>query len=273
MLIVESQSLDIYRNLAIEEYLMDHVSCSGPILFLWRSACAVVIGKNQNPWKECRLELMEKEGVPLARRISGGGTVYHDAGNLNYCVITAREMYREEQAYTLILEVLRGFGISAEKTGQSNLSRDGLKFSGNAFAFRKGRVLHHGTLLLHTDLERLGRYLGPMIGEIDTHAIASVPARVMNLDLEVSAVIDALKSVFKELYGGGPVFQWTEDQLDAALVTSLIKHQKSDIWRYDATPKFSLSVDGDLIEVFRGQIVGGRYEGKSFQEVVFSLVC
>ena len=83
MLIVESQSLDVYRNLAIEEYQMEHATEHGPVLFLWQSDCAVVAGKNQNPWRECRLDLMREEGVPLARRISGGGTVYHDAGNLN----------------------------------------------------------------------------------------------------------------------------------------------------------------------------------------------
>ncbi len=73
MLIVESHSLGVYRNLAMEEYLMDHVQDCGPVLFLWQSDCAVVMGKNQNPWKECRLDRMESDGVPLARRISGGG--------------------------------------------------------------------------------------------------------------------------------------------------------------------------------------------------------
>ncbi|MEN8255735.1 MAG: hypothetical protein ABFR33_09740, partial [Verrucomicrobiota bacterium] len=90
MLIVESQSLDVHRNLAIEECLMEQVVDQGPVLFLWRSDCAVVMGKNQNPWRECRLDLMRDESVPLARRISGGGTVYHDAGNLNYCVVVDR---------------------------------------------------------------------------------------------------------------------------------------------------------------------------------------
>ncbi len=82
MLIIKSSSLDIYRNLAIEEYLMAHFT--EPTLFLWQSDCAVVMGKNQNPWRECRLSLMRDEGIPLARRSSGGGTVYHDSGNLNY---------------------------------------------------------------------------------------------------------------------------------------------------------------------------------------------
>ena len=110
MLIVQSSSTDVYRNLAIEEYLMEHAVDHGPVLFLWQSDCAVVMGKNQNPWRECRLNLMREEGIPLARRISGGGTVYHDIGNLNYCVIVDRTQYREEQAYKMVSEALEIFG-------------------------------------------------------------------------------------------------------------------------------------------------------------------
>ncbi len=279
MLIVESQSLNVYRNLAIEEYLMDRVRDRGPVLFLWRSECAVVIGKNQNPWRECRLDLMEKEGVPLARRVSGGGTVYHDAGNLNYCLIVAREEYREEQAYEMVFDALETFGIHAEKTGKSNLSVDGLKFSGNAFAFRKGRALHHGTLLLNTDLERLNRYLGSMLDGIETHAIASVPAEVTNLGLEVAAVSAALKESFQSSYAGGDVSVWSEAELDEAELKLLLKRQVTDEWKYGATPRFSLERGGLKVDVAKGIVVdaaGGESAGvvgRPFGEVAISLVC
>ncbi len=279
MLIVESQSLNVYRNLAIEEYLMDRVSDHGPVLFLWRSECAVVMGKNQNPWRECRLDLMEKEGVPLARRVSGGGTVYHDAGNLNYCVIVGREEYREEQAYEMVFDALKTFGIRAEKTGKSNLSVDGLKFSGNAFAFRKGRALHHGTLLLNTDLGRLNRYLGSMFDGIKTHAIASVPATVTNLNLEVSAVAAALQESFRSLYAGDVVGLWSEDDLDEAVLEPLIGRQLSDEWKYGATPRFSLEQKGSSVEVVRGFVTAAEGEdcagwvGKAFGDLAISLVC
>ena len=225
MLIFESQSLDVYRNLAIEEYLMDHVADRGPILFLWQSECAVVMGKNQNPWRECRLDLMEKERVPLARRVSGGGTVYHDAGNLNYCVITSREEYREEQAYEFVFQALDTFGIKAEKTGKSNLSVDGLKFSGNAFAFRKGRAMHHGTLLLDTDLVRLNRYLGSMVDGIETHAIASIPASVANLGIEKTALVVALRANFQKVYGESEL---QEGSLNSESLQEINARQRSD---------------------------------------------
>ena len=279
MLIIESQSLDVYRNLAIEEYLMDQVADRGPVLFLWRSDCAVVMGKNQNPWRECRLELMRADGVPLARRISGGGTVYHDAGNLNYCVMVDREAYREEQAYEMVFHALETFDIRAEKTGKSNLSVAGRKFSGNAFSFRKGRAMHHGTLLLNTDLDRLGRYLGSMSDEIKTRAIASVPAAVMNLGLDVAPLSSALKASFHSLYGNGSPLE--ESDLDDFVLQILIDRQVSSDWKYGATPKFTLEQDGLRLEIVKGQVVqaeGARagdaiWVGEAFADLAFSLLC
>lgn len=273
MLIVESQSLDVYRNLAIEEYLMDCVTSLGPVLFVWRSDCAVVIGKNQNPWRECRLDLMRDEEVPLARRISGGGTVYHDAGNLNYCVITDRTDYREEQAFEMVVSALAPFGIRASRAGASNLTVDGLKFSGNAFAFRRGRALHHGTLLLHTDLKRLNRYLGPMLDHIQTHAIASVPASVTNLNLEVDVVASALRESFLSHYHGGGFLEWSGDQLEDAVLLPMVERQMSDEWQYGATPRFSLTVDGRKIDIIKGIAADSGSGEKIFKEMAFSLFC
>jgi len=276
MLMVESQSLDVYRNLATEEYLMEH--SAEPVLFLWRSSCAVVVGKNQNPWRECRLDLMRAEGVPLARRISGGGTVYHDEGNLNYCVVVDRTQYREEQAFELVFQTLETFGIRAERTGKSNLSVDGLKFSGNAFCFRKGRALHHGTLLLQADLGRLGRYLEPMLGGIETRAVVSVPAQVANLGLDIGLVAAGLRDRFAELYGNKNSFQSLEIGSDMAELASLEEKHRSGEWKYGTTPKFTVERDGMLLEVEKGIVVRGAGKGadpllkRPFSDTLFSLV-
>lgn len=277
MLIVESQSLDVYRNLAIEEYLMEHKVEDGPVLFLWRSDQAVVIGKNQNPWRECRLDLMRADGVPLARRISGGGAVYHDEGNLNYCVIVDRTRYRKAQAYEMVQHALGSFGIPAQQTGKSNLSVDGRKFSGNAFCFRKGRALHHGTLLLNTSLERLGRYLGAMFDRMDTRAIASEPADVMNLNIEMSDVSAALIKSFQRLYGAeNPAVRKTDADFDDSAVESLLARQVSSEWVFEATPKFTLEQDGWRLEIEKGVVVSaaGRnasLQGRRFDEIADSL--
>ncbi len=275
MLIIQSSSRDIYRNLATEEYLMDQVIDRGPVLFLWQSDCAVVMGKNQNPWRECRLELMRDEGVPLARRTSGGGTVYHDAGNLNYCVIVDRAKYREAQAYEMVFQALETFGIRAEKTGKSNLSVDDLKFSGNAFCFRKGQALHHGTLLLNTDLKRLNRYLGAMFDQIETRAIRSAPAEVANLGLGVTEVSKALKGSFRSLYEGGRLFSWPETGLADAELLPLLEKQRSNDWKYGATPKFVVELGGLRLEVAKGMVVRAEgldaesWVGRPFSEAVF----
>lgn len=279
MLIIKSDSMDIYRNLAIEEYLMEQRCDLGPVLFLWQSDCAVVMGKNQNPWRECRLDLMRMENVPVARRISGGGTVFHDAGNLNYCVIIDRSAYCEEQAYHLVLRALARFGIRAEKTGKSNLSVDGLKFSGNAFCFRKGRALHHGTLLLQTDLNQLNRYLGSMSMDIETHAIASVPAQVMNLQLDRDALIEVLEKEFCAEYGEGDPTNWSDTDVEAAALAPLLRRQESANWIYETTPRFVLERPNFQLEVQKGIVtsVSGpsadpNWIGVFFKEMAFLLL-
>ncbi len=281
MLIVKSQSLDVYRNLAIEEYLMEHAVDHGPVLFLWQSDCAVVMGKNQNPWRECRVDLMQAEGVPLARRISGGGTVYHDAGNLNYCIIVDRTDYQEQQAYDMVIAALESFGVHARRTGKSNLSVDGLKFSGNAFCFRKGRAMHHGTLLLQTDLERLDRYLGSMSGRIETHAIASVPAQVMNLGIGKGELVEALQKSFLSHYAGdGDEAYWIESNLEQDLLDTLMARQHSDDWVFGATPRFTLEVAGMHFEIVKDVVVevsghtqASAWVDKRFSEIAISLLC
>jgi lipoate-protein ligase A len=280
MLIVHSQSTDVYCNLAIEEYLMEHATDQGPVLFLWQSRCAVVIGKNQNPWQECRLDRMQADEVPLARRISGGGAVFHDAGNLNYCVIVDRMEYREQQAYDMVLAALARFGVRAERTGKSNLSLNGLKFSGNAFCFRRGRAMHHGTLLLNTDLHRLNRYLGSMCDEIETHAVASVPASVVNLKLSIEDVSDALKKSFLHHYPDATsIVEWETDDMNRQELDALAGKQRSDDWKYRATPRFVLQTGDTRLEVSKGIVVRaegplcGAVEGKSFAEVAVSLLC
>jgi lipoate-protein ligase A len=218
MLVIQSKSGDIYRNLAVEEWLLDHAPHL-PVLFLCVNDPCVVIGKNQNPWRECRLSLMEKEGVPLARRISGGGAVYHDPGNLNVSVIVPRTEYVEKKQYDLIFQTLEATALRHRKLsmlGRNALGVEGFKFSGQAFCHRRDRSLHHGTILVNSDLARLGRYLGPELEGIETKAVASVPARVANLsqfkpELTVEKLSAALIETFKGMYGSGGVVEIGSD--------------------------------------------------------------
>ena len=152
---------------------------------------------------------------------------------------------------------------------------DGRKFSGNAFCFRKGRALHHGTLLLDADLVRLGRYLGPMFEHIDTRAIPSIPAEVINLDLSADRLSQALADAFRTLYGEGEPVRRTGNDLPGAELQPLLERQRSEEWIYGATPRFSVEHRGSRLEVEHGIVTAvdgpddGRL-GKPFYEWVFS---
>jgi lipoate-protein ligase A len=269
MLIVQSESTDVYRNLAVEEWLLDNVSGQS-VLFLCVNDPCVVIGKNQNPWRECRLSLMEAEGVPLARRISGGGAVYHDPGNLNVSVMVDRTQYVEKKQYDFIFQTLGAFGIRGAIFGKNSLAVNDLKFSGQAFCHRRGRTLHHGTILVDADLARLGRYLGPELEGIETKAVASVPAKVANLtqfapDLTVESLAASLSGQCIEMYGEEE-FQVPSSELSCVDIPEqqllpMIGKNSSNDWNLCHTPKFvfhSPSPEGsgvtERVEVVKGRV-------------------
>ena len=265
MLIVQSKSTDVYRNLAVEEWLLENAP-QLPVLFLCVNSPCVVIGKNQNPWRECKLTLMEEEGVVLARRISGGGAVYHDEGNLNVSIIVPRTEYVEQKQYDLIFQTLEATELqhrNLSKLGKSSLAMDGKKFSGQAFCHRRDRTLHHGTLLVNADLARLGRYLGPELDGIETKAIASVPAEVANLPgLTIETLSAALIDTFKQMYCHGVVEWWTDDDIHKkCAATQLLGKNSSKGWKLEHTPKFVFQ----NLDVEKGRIV--NIEGNpSFDE-------
>jgi lipoate-protein ligase A len=247
---------DVFLNLALEEWLLTHAP-QVPLLLLYTNAPCVVIGKNQNPWREARLSQMAAEGVALARRISGGGAVYHDEGNLNFSVLCARADYREERQVEWIFQTLERFGLRAARLGKTSLGIDGLKFCGQAFCFRGERVVHHGTLLVRADLCRLQRYLGAELQDIQTQAVASVPVPVANLSalapgLTCEVLSAALAETFQDLYGGG----CPAPALPAAdALRELAERNRSAEWILGATPRFEVTMNGQTFRVERGRIV------------------
>lgn len=259
MLVVQSSETDVYRNLAIEEWLLDHAP-EGPVLFLCANDPCVVIGKNQNPWRECRLSLMENEDVRLARRISGGGAVYHDPGNLNVGIIVPRATYREEKQYELIFDTLETFGLRSSILGKNSLAVDGFKYSGQAFCYRRERVLHHGTILVNADLKRLGRYLGPEVEGIETKAVASVPAKVVNLsqlapDMNIENVSARLIAEFTAQYGAGKTVEFMSGAECLQQIDPDVPRQLESLdWSLYKTPKFTV---GDAV-VEKGRVVNSE---------------
>ena len=179
---LESPSNDIYFNLAAEEYFLKHHS--DEFCMLWISHPAVVVGKHQNVFAEINLEMVLKKNVRMARRMTGGGTVFHDPGNLNFTFIRngkEGEMINFNVHTRLVRGVLSSLGLKVDIQGQHSLTLDGLKISGNAEHVFKNRVLHHGTLLFSTNLIQLNETLKIESGKYIHKGVPSVPSRVTNI--------------------------------------------------------------------------------------------
>lgn len=171
-----------YINLAIEEYLF--YNSNDDVFMLWQNEPTVVIGKNQNAYAEINMDFIQKNNVHIARRITGGGAVYHDLGNVNYTFISSKNEARTlDFAYFTepIVEALRGLGIDARLSGRNDLLVGERKFSGNAQHANEDRILHHGTLLFDSDLDALSAALRVDSEKIKSKAIKSTRSRVLNL--------------------------------------------------------------------------------------------
>ncbi|MBO4292372.1 MAG: lipoate--protein ligase, partial [Lachnospiraceae bacterium] len=176
-----SDSTDPVWNLAVEEYLMTHTEPNEIVLYLWQNDHTVVLGRNQDLSAEVREKEFRNEGGTIVRRLSGGGAVYHDLGNLNYTFIAQRGNYDVGRQLGVILAAVGKAGIEAEKTGRNDVTAGGLKFSGNAF-YQSGKdCCHHGTLLVSTDLDKMNRYLSPSAEKLKARGVESVRSRVVNL--------------------------------------------------------------------------------------------
>ncbi len=249
-----SESLNPHLNLATEEWIFHNLDPSSQVLFLWRNDNTVVIGRNQNPWSECNLAKMKEDQVTLARRTTGGGAVFHDLGNTNFTFLSPKESYKRENNIEIILGGLKNFGIQGQASGRNDLLipfADGpRKFSGSAYREKKDRAFHHGTLLLHADLSRLGNYLTPNPKKLQAKGKESVRARVANLteiakDLKHDTVTEALIHSFEKFYGG-------KADLEILSMQSLqqmqeLKEQFDSLsswsWLYGHTLEFSHKMD------------------------------
>jgi lipoate-protein ligase A len=250
-LVYQSASADPWYNLAVEELLLDMVREEQYILYLWQNRDTIVIGKNQNPWNECRTGLLEQDGGRLARRLSGGGAVFHDLGNLNFTFVMRRAAYDLVQQTGIILAAVKKMGIPAELSGRNDLTVRERKFSGNAFCFRKNSAYHHGTILVASDLERLTKYLRVPEDKIRSKGIASVRSRVVNLteynsSLTVATMCDELCLQFTGTYRGraGGVRETAQSvaTLDQQAIQALYQKYSAWEWRYGEAPDFDLTM-------------------------------
>ncbi|MGI6065389.1 MAG: lipoate--protein ligase [Bacillota bacterium] len=242
--IVRSDSCDPWFNLALEEYLMQNVLDHEVILYLWQNDRTVVIGRNQNAWKECAWEQLEKNGGKLARRLSGGGAVYHDLGNLNFTFLMRKRHYDLKKQLTVILDSLKKFDIDAQISGRNDLLIGDRKFSGHAFCFRGQAAYHHGTILINSDVDKMADYLRPSKSKIASKGVDSVRSRVVNLvelnpSLSIPAVMDSLAESFGIVYGR-PREHLTFDENKIDLSSAYQKYSSWE-WRFGESPQFDIS--------------------------------
>jgi lipoate-protein ligase A len=245
---IETAETNPYRNIALEALLLRRLNAGSCILYLWQNRHTVVIGRNQNAWKECRVEALEASGGFLARRLSGGGAVYHDSGNLNFTFIMGKEDYNPEKQNTVILRALRAAGIEAHSSGRNDMEIEGRKFSGHAYYLAEKNVYHHGTLLVNAGLEAAAQYLSVPADKIRAKGVESVRKRIINLcELKSGLTIDELKvllkKAFEEVYGLESQVL-SPEEFEGGELDALEKQFAGPEWKYGKNPPFSFESSG-----------------------------
>ena len=264
---IESENTVPYQNLAMEEYLLLHCGKEECILYLWQNRNTVVIGRNQNVWKECLVSKLEEENGYPVRRLSGGGAVYHDLGNLNFTFLVRKDNYDVDRQLSVILEAVKKLGIHAEKSGRNDILIDGHKFSGNAFYEQGDCCYHHGTLMVNVDMGELSRYLTVSKEKLQSKGVDSVRARVANLtEYAPGLTIDKLKQklleAFEEVYGLEAEILKMED-LDAGEIEERTKHFASWDWVFGRKLDFQYELSNRFPwgqVTFQMKVKNGRIE-------------
>lgn len=206
---IVNTSNDPAYNVALEAYAFQKLTDIDEIFILWINEPAIIIGRHQNTIQEINKEFIDKNGIHVVRRLSGGGAVYHDLNNLNYTIISnnTQEGAFDFQTFSKpVIDTLAKLGVKAEFTGRNDLEINGQKFAGNAQAYYKGRMMHHGCLLFDVDMSVLGQALKVSKDKIESKGIKSVRARVTNIvdhlsdKITVQEFSDAILAQVKEEY-------------------------------------------------------------------------
>lgn len=194
-----NNSTDPYFNLAFDEYCLENIPSEEPYFFLWRNRPAVIIGLNQNAYSEVNLDYLYSHGITLARRVTGGGAVYHDLQNMNYTIIGRNPSPQP------MVDALRSLGVPAELTGRNDIFVEGRKVSGYARRVSHDQEIIHGTLMYDVDLDTLTHVLDTPGSKMQAKGIASVKSRVANLKeyLPQFKSLDELQGALQEILSAG----------------------------------------------------------------------
>ena len=213
MLYLESTSTDPYYNLALEQVVFDGPGQRETCCMLWQNDNTIVVGKHQNTLQEVNMAYVQEHGVRVARRLSGGGAVYHDLGNVNFTFIAPHEGAEMDFSSFCrpVAAALARLGVTAQISGRNDMTIDGKKFSGNSQYVKHGRVMHHGTILYDSDLSVVGQALRVPEDKITSKGLRSVRSRVTNVrpyvkkDLPTGAFLAELRQALWEMYPMEPL--------------------------------------------------------------------
>jgi len=247
MYYLESDSTDPYFNLALEQFVFDELGQRHECFMLWRNDNAIIVGKHQNTAGEIDAEYVREKGIRVVRRLSGGGTVYHDLGNVNFTFAVSGADKRAFDFGTFCRPVVRALaqlGVTAEINGRNDMTIDGKKFSGNAQYRKRGRVMHHGTILYDSDLTVLGKALVVPKDKIESKGLKSVQSRVTNVkeymteDIGVERFMGELRDAMFREYDMQP-YALTEADLEAV---RRLRREVYDTWawNYGESPAYSI---------------------------------
>ncbi|BBM42182.1 lipoate protein ligase A [Leptotrichia wadei] len=244
-----SKTHDTAFNIALEEYCFKNLRDEDEIFLLWINEPSIIVGKYQNTIEEINTEYTREKGIHVIRRISGGGAVYHDLNNLNYTIISNRDKGQEgfnfKEFSKPIIETLAELGVEAEFTGRNDLEIDGQKFCGNAQAYIKDRVMHHGCLLFNVDFSALGNALKVSKDKIESKGVKSVRSRVTNIlphlktPITVEEFGDKIMEYMKKQYPDMKEYVFSKEELDYIAKRAEVK--RSWEWNYGESPEFNIT--------------------------------
>ena len=245
--LIQLNTTDPAWNLAAEQYVFDALPKDRSYLMLWQNDNAVIIGKYQNTEAEINADFVAQKGIRVVRRLSGGGAVYHDLGNLNFTIITdagSADSVSMKLFCEPIVRSLARFGVEAVISGRNDISVDGKKFSGNAQYRRNGRVMHHGTILFDSDLETVQKALHVNAEKIRSKGVSSVRSRVTNLKpyLPEGTTLEEFKEVLiREISLGGSVTRLNFRESDREAIRQLREERyAARAWNYGGSPACTL---------------------------------
>lgn len=243
---IYSDKTDPYYNLALEQFVFDELDKSDSYFMLWQNHNSIIVGKHQNTAGEINADYVRENNIRVARRLSGGGAVYHDMGNLNFTFIADADSKNYDFATFCqpVIAALAQLGVKAEVSGRNDMTIDGKKFSGNAQYMRKGRIMHHGTIMFDSNLEILTEALNVSPDKIQSKGIKSIKSRVTNVkphvqeNLTVGEFWETLRKFVFEQYGCTNYILSAEEER----TVEKLRDERYSLWEwsYGASPAYSI---------------------------------